>query len=259
MAIVPSGTRRLMKLQQAAPTGANPPARKGIEQENLGGPQGQPAGDGFNPMQKLDDTLQQQKQQPAAAPQVPDQAQLDEAVQPPQEQAKSSDQTTEESDFKDAVFDAMTQLGVDKGRIGLAKRDAKYFQSSYDQKGLTGWFLVPGRLSQQKIFQFYSPIAKKFGLFVQKVEHFQVSGGGDKGGGIGKVQYNKVTFSGHDPNEAPMNMDVDFPDASAPTSGGGPGGSPGLERAAYSKDAIIKESRSSIVNSLIKQGFGGKQ
>jgi hypothetical protein len=60
MRIVPSGTKRTVTAQQAKP--GNPPPREGIQQEDIT-PAAKPAeGGDFNPMAKLDNTLQQQQQ-----------------------------------------------------------------------------------------------------------------------------------------------------------------------------------------------------
>lgn len=261
MVIVPSGTRRLMKFQQAAPSGANPPARNKVEQEDIGDPgvDGKAGGDGFNPIGQLGDTLQKQKQQPTQAPNVPDQQDLQDAVgsgEPEvagkvgpdsgQNQSQPSGSESVGDDFRDAYFKVMESLGIEPRMFNHPQHADKFFHIDEEVIGngeAKGFFILPSKTQSKAVTKQEAwGIAKKLGSqFGVTKMNFSYAAGNNY----------KFTFQvlvQDDSNMTNSSLDTLIT-----------GGKTQLGKAAFSKNSLIKESRNSLVNSLIKQGFGGKQ
>lgn len=257
MTIVPSGTRRLMKFQQATPSAASPPDRKAVEQEDIGGPGGKAGGTDFNPMGKLDNTLQQQKQQPTQAPQVPNQQDLNDAVDDSPEVAGKigpdsgkKDQGKSNQiggDFRSAYFTVMESLGIEPRMFNHPQHADKFFHIDEEVIGngeAKGFFILPSKTQAKAVSKDEAwMIAKKLG------SQF----------GVTKMNFTYATGDNYKFNFQVLvqdNTDMTGSSLDALISGG-KSGSGQMARAAFTKNALIKESRSNIVNSLIKQGFGG--
>lgn len=252
MAIVPNGTRRLMKFQQVTPNGANPspPARKNIEQEDIGS-QGN-AGAGFNPIGQLGDTLQKQKQQPAQAPNVPGDQELSDAVdnqpeiagkiEPENNQNTGSQQVGD--DFRDAYFKVMESLGIEPRMFTHPQHSDKFFHIDEEVIGrgeAKGFFILPSKTKSKAVDKNEAwAIAKKLG------SQFGVT---------------KMNFSYAPGNNYKFTFQVLVQDNSDMTGSSLDalisGGKSPQSKAAFSKNSFIKESRNNLVSSLIKQGFGG--
>ncbi len=253
MAIVPSSDRRLMKFQQSTPNAGAPAPRSGVEQEDIGGKQGGDAG--FNPIGQLGNTLQQQKQQPAVKPNVPSQQELDDAVGGGPDiagkispnsgsQGSESDSTQVGDHFRDAYFKIMEGLGIEPRMFNHPQHAEKFFHIDEEVIGngeAKGFFILPSKtqskaISKEEAWNVAKQLGSKFGV-------------------------TKMNFTYAPGNNYKFNFQVLVQDNSDMTNSSLDalisGGKQQMARAASSRNALIKESRSSIVNSLMKQGFGG--
>lgn len=256
MAIVPSGNRRLMKFQQSTPNAGTPAPRSGVEQEDIGGKQEGDAG--FNPIGQLGNTLQQQKQQPATKPNVPSQQELSDAVGGQEtapevagkigpgsgSQGVEADSTQVGDDFRDAYFKIMEGLGIEPRMFNHPQHAEKFFHIDEEVIGngeAKGFFILPSKtqakaISKDEAWNIAKQLGSKFGV-------------------------TKMNFTYAPGNNYKFNFQVLVQDNSDMTNSSLDalisGGKQQMARAASSKNALIKESRSNIVSSLMKQGFGG--
>lgn len=248
MRIVPNGNRRLV-MSQTSPSPVKPPSRTGIEQEPIGG---QPnAGADFNPMANLDNKLQQQQQSVAA----PDQAALNNAVaedpsmNSPGGNVDSNNQGSAnegqhvEGDFREAYYKLMESLGVPPRLFRHTQYGDKFFHISEEIIGngeANGFFVLPSKTQNKAISEVEAKsMAKKlgsqFGVTNMSFSH------------IGGNNY-KFTFS------VLVQDDSDLSNTSLDSMIAAKGSG---KKAAYSTNMFIKESN--VIDSLIKQGFGGRQ
>jgi len=244
MRIVPSGNQRLTKLQQVAkigPNGQEPAKRDVPEQEDI--PAG---GQPFNPMSNLQNTLQNQQNNPTQALGVPSKEQLDSAVEPnPGTVGKENVSGPNEEvvdggsiKIKQALDKVLIDLGVPQRK--LIQHDKRRFQ--YNKKQQSGYFEIPERtgsgqqIGEDAVDKICQQLEQGFNIDTEPV--FQ--------GGIWKV-----TFKPRVVEQQEMASSWDSTDGAAAGQN--------QRRAAFTKDWLIKESKSSIVEALIKQGFGEKK
>jgi hypothetical protein len=278
MAIVPSGTRRFMKLQQATPNGANAPAKRNtVEQEDItpGGAKA-PQGGNFNPIGKLDNALQKQKQ-PGASPKVPDQDALNKAVggkspaEAPQgaagagaggdaagaqPAAKSKEDSIYRS-LEDFFRSYLTKVGYEERWIHLILNSKSVFD--FDTDDIKNQVNVIMNINKTDLEQLDAQNGVE--LFKQMIkQNFPVNS--LKVMKSPKPGRFEVRFSF--PQQAEAHEDFsgarEYAEEVAETAGKiGPsvGKKPPQAKAAYSQNSLIKNSRNSIVDSLLNQGFGG--
>jgi len=242
MIIVPSGTKRVVMAQQSQPANTpTPPKREGIQQENIS-PGGSQVVGQFIPIGQLDNTLQNQSKQPSA-PNVPDKAKLDAAVEPnpgmvgKEDVAGSNEGVVDGGSIKikQALDKLLMDLGVSQRK--LIQHDKRRFQ--YNKRQQTGYFEIPERtgggeqIGEDAVDKICNQLEQGFNIETEPV--FQ--------GGIWKV-----TFKPRVVEQQELASSWDSPEGVNQKN---------QAKAAYSKDALIKESKNDIVNSLIKQGFGG--
>lgn len=246
MVIVPSGNSRIVQ-SQLAKIGPEslPNKRDTVQQEDI--PAG---GDSYNPIGKLDQTLQQNQQQPAAAPPVDQNANNGDVAGKigPNEQSSSpakteGDGTQIGSDLRDAWYKIMEELGVPPRIFRHPQHVDKFFHVDEEVIGkgeAHGFFILPSRTQQKSISKEEAvQIARKLGA------QFGVT---------------NMNFSYASENNYKFSFKIlvqDNSNMSGSSLDSMISGGKGSAKAAYSKNSIIKESKNSIIDSLIKQGFGG--
>jgi hypothetical protein len=261
MAIVPSGNRKFMKLQQAAnPSGASPMKRDTVQQEEIPA-DGANAQESYNPFGNLQNTLQQQKDNPSAAPQVPGQEEVNDAVEgndiagkvgpngveSPQEDKTDSAQVG--NDFRAAYYQTMEKLGVPPRLFKHPQHADKFFHIDEEVIGrgeAKGFFVLPSKtqqkaISKEEAWNIAKQIGSRFG--VTKMNFSYAPGDNYKFTFQVLVQDNSE-------------MSGTSLDTLISGGKGGAGGGMPAAKAAYSKNSIIKESKTDIINALIKAGFG---
>lgn len=260
MAIVPSGTRLFMKFQQAATSGSAPPTRNKVEQEDIGGTVGDgKSGGEFNPIGQLGDTLQKQQQRSSQAPNIPNQQDLQDAVGTGEPEADSKigsgsnqDQSQENNsesvgdDFRDAYFKVMESLGIEPRMFNHPQHAEKFFHIDEEVIGsgeAKGFFILPSKtqskaVSKQEAWAIAKKLGSQFG--VTKM-NFSYAAGNNY-----KFTFQVLVQDNSDMTNSSLDTLIT-------------GGKSQMGKSSFSKNSLIKESHSSLVNSLIKQGFGGKQ
>lgn len=225
MRISPSGSRKLVKLQQSK---IDFP-QFGIEQTDINPQDMEFMKKDYNPIGDLETQLQQQKAKNVITPQnktLPD-------------LSEKTDTDNKDADMEDAYFDLLKNLGI-TAKISDPAKKSQLFTINVDLMGgnaANGFFLIPEyvdseRINQNKAQQLAKDFASQFG--VTKLT-FQ------------KEKYNyKFNFTIAPKQDASMtNSSLDSVLS-------------GEKKSAEIKNGIIKESRNHIINSLVKKGFGGK-
>lgn len=231
-----------MKLQQVArigPNGIEPPKRNTPEQEDIPAPQ---SNGGYNPLGNLDNTLQQQQAQPQTPAAVPSKQKLDEAVDPnPDMVGKdnvpgSNDEVVDGGSIKikQMLDKILVDLGVPQRK--LIQHDKRRFQ--YNKKQQSGYFEIPERtgsgkqIGEDAVDKICGQLEHAFNIDTEPV--FQ--------GGIWKVTFKPRVIEQQEMASSWDNV------AGANDKN--------VAKAAYSKNSFIKQSHNSIVESLLRQGFG---
>jgi len=259
MYIVPSGTRRLMKFQQAEVSpNSTPKPRTGIEQEEVGGmgltPPQQPSqsGGGFNPLGQLGNTLDQQGQnsQQTATPNAgnadsnPSQdVNLEGNPSDGKESEGIEDGSKIANDIRTAWYKIMEGLGVPPRLFRNSQHADKFFHIDEEVIGkgeAHGFFVLPSKTQSKQIPKEEAvAIAKKLGSqFGITNMNFSYAVGDNY----------KFTFK----VLVQDNSNMSGSSLDSMISGGS------SSKSASSKNSFIKQSHNSIIDSLIKQGFGVK-
>jgi len=259
MRIVPSGTKRTVTAQQAKP--GSPPPREGIQQEDIT-PAAKPAeGGDFNPMAKLDNTLQQQ-QKPTAKPAVPNQQQLANSLKFPGSQQQQDPKQAIAKNieniqaFKEDFTGFVQKFNINMQLITRDKNKRKMLDRMFKiapttGKGrieIPGWWIGPDGqrhvIQYTEAYQSLKEIANNHEFEIVPTEM-----------GMGEDVY---VF---DVN--PLSASVDETPALNGLEqmyGSGAGNTDhGERKVAESKHSLIKQSHNEILASLMKSGFGGKR
>ena len=207
--------------------------RPSIEQEDLSFNDTQPLSKDFNPMQDLANKLDAQKSMPTPAKSDVNQfANLD-------QKSDKNETADTDDDMEKSYFSLLEQLGIQL-KISDAAKKGKLFGINVDVMGggsSNGFFIIPEyvdneRINQSKAQSIAKDFCQKFGvtkLTFQKVE--------------GNYKFNFVIMPTDNKQMTNSSLDQLLG---------------GKNKAAYSRNSFIKESKNSILNSLMKKGFGGK-
>jgi hypothetical protein len=235
MQITPSGNRRLVVSQQNLP-----PKREVAEQESI--PSGAPpepsqGSSSFNPMGDLQKNLTNPSPKEKLSPQnnnmkIPSGNNADNS---------SSDSKEVGGDFRSAYYKVMNDLGVPPRLFQHTQHADKFFHIDEEVIGrgeAKGFFILPSKTAERSI---------------SKEEAWEIAKGLGSRFGVTKMNFTfaagnnyKFTF------QVLVNDESDQTGTSLDALISG-----GERKAAYSKNSMIKESKSDIVESLIKRGFGG--
>lgn len=260
MQIVPSGTKRVVTAQRAKPV--SPPSRDGIQQEDITpGAEAAEGGD-FNPMAKLDNTLQKQ-QTPAAKPAVPNQQQLANSLKFPGNQQQQDPREAIAKNieniqaFKEDFTGFVQKFNINMQLITRDKNKRKMLDRMFKiapttGKGrieIPGWWI--GQDGQRHVIQ-YTEAYQSLKEIANNHEFEIVPTDMGMGEDVYIFDINPLSAS---VEETPALNGLE----QMYGSGAGGGSDHGERKAAESRNFFIKQSHNEILASLLKSGFGGKK